>query len=376
MFSRQPAGDVALLILVVAMVLFGLLMVYSSSFIFAEERTGDGFTFIKKQLLYAVMGFGGLFFASRIPHQRWYQWAPLAVFTVLAMLVAVMIPGVGSRVGGAQRWINLGLFRFQPAELAKLVGVMFVARQLGRHQRELHDFRKGIIAPVALLLPMMALLLLQPDFGSVALLVGTSFVLMYLSGVRPLYLFGGAFGAGALGALLIATSPYRLARVMTFLDPWRDPAGKGFQVIQSMLGLHNGSLFGQGLGNGKEKLFFLPEAHNDFIFSVIGEELGFVGVAGVIVAYVLFIYRGLKISWIALNERQDRFGFYLGCGISLLLGLQAFINMGVGMGLLPTKGLTLPFISYGGSALTLNLMAIGILYSISKANRGSFYEAE
>jgi cell division protein FtsW len=358
------------------MVLFGLLMVYSSSFIFAEERTGDGFTFIKKQFLYAVMGFGGLFFASRIPHQRWYQWAPLAVFTVLAMLVAVMIPGVGSRVGGAQRWINLGLFRFQPAELAKLVGVMFVARQLVRHQRELHDFRKGIIAPVALLLPMMALLLLQPDFGSVALLVGTTFVLMYLSGVRPLFLFGGAFGAGALGALLIATSPYRLARVMTFLDPWRDPAGKGFQVIQSMLGLHNGSLFGQGLGNGKEKLFFLPEAHNDFIFSVIGEELGFVGVVGVIVAYVLFIYRGLKIAWIALNERQDRFGFYLGCGISLLLGLQAFINMGVGMGLLPTKGLTLPFISYGGSALTLNLMAIGILYSISKANRGSFYEAE
>ena len=376
MFSRQPAGDVALLILVVAMVLFGLLMVYSSSFIFAEERTGDGFTFIKKQLLYAVMGFGALFMASRIPHQRWYQWAPLAVFTVLAMLVAVMIPGVGSRVGGAQRWINLGLFRFQPAELAKLVGVMFVARQLVRHQRELHDFRKGIIAPVALLLPMMALLLLQPDFGSVALLVGTTFVLMYLSGVRPLFLFGGAFGAGALGALLIATSPYRLARVMTFLDPWRDPAGKGFQVIQSMLGLHNGSLFGQGLGNGKEKLFFLPEAHNDFIFSVIGEELGFVGVVGVITAYVLFIYRGLKISWIALNERQDRFGFYLGCGISLLLGLQAFINMGVGMGLLPTKGLTLPFISYGGSALTLNLLAIGILYSISKANRGSFYEAE
>ena len=376
MFSRQPGGDVALLILVVAMVLFGLLMVYSSSFIFAEERTGDGFTFIKKQLLYAVLGFIAFFMASRIPHQRWYQWAPLAVFTVLGMLVAVMIPGVGARVGGAQRWINLGIFRFQPAELAKLVGVMFVSRQLVRHQRELQDFRKGIIAPVALLLPMMALLLLQPDFGSVALLVGTTFILMYISGVRPLYLFGGAFGAAGLGAVLIATSPYRLARVMTFIDPWRDPAGKGFQVIQSMLGLHNGSLFGQGLGNGKEKLFFLPEAHNDFIFSVIGEELGFVGVAGVIVAYVLFIYRGLKISWNALNERQDRFGFYLGCGISLLLGLQAFINMGVGMGLLPTKGLTLPFISYGGSALTLNLMAIGILYSISKANRGSFYEAE
>ncbi|NDF13960.1 putative lipid II flippase FtsW [bacterium] len=376
MFSKQPSGDVVLLVLVVAMVLFGLLMVYSASFIFAGERTGDGFTFIKKQLLYAVMGMVALWVASRVPHQRWYQWAPVALFTVLTLLVLVMVPGIGARVGGAQRWISLGAFRFQPAELAKIVGVMFVGRQLVRHQRELYLFQKGVIAPVALLLPVMVLLLLQPDFGSAALLAGTAFVLMYVAGVRPLFLFGGLFGGIVAGTVLVVTSPYRLARVMTFLDPWRDPAGKGFQVIQSMLGLHNGSLLGQGLGNGKEKLFFLPEAHNDFIFAVIGEELGFIGVAGVIMAYILFIYRGLKISWIALDQRQDRFGFYLGSGISLLLGLQAFINMGVVMGLLPTKGLTLPFISYGGSALTLNLLAIGILYSISKANQGSFHEYE
>ncbi len=365
-----------LLVLVIAMVLFGLLMVYSASFIFAEERTGDGFTFIKKQLLYAVMGMVALWVASRVPHQRWYQWAPAALFTVLTLLVLVMVPGIGARAGGAQRWINLGAFRFQPAELAKIVGVMFVGRQLVRHQRELYRFQKGVMAPIALLIPIMVLLLLQPDFGSAALLAGTAFVLMYVAGVRPLFLFGGLFGALAAATALIVTSPYRLARVMTFLDPWRDPAGKGFQVIQSMLGLHNGSLLGQGLGNGKEKLFFLPEAHNDFIFAVIGEELGFIGVAGVIFAYILFIYRGLKISWIALDQRQDRFGFYLGSGLSLLLGLQAFINMGVVMGLLPTKGLTLPFISYGGSALTLNLLAIGILYSISKANQGSFHEYE
>ncbi len=356
-----------------AMVLFGLLMVYSSSYIFAEERTGDGYAFIRKQFLYALLGAGAFFVTSRIPHQKWYQWAPMALFSVVVMLLMVMIPGVGARVGGAQRWINLGLFRFQPAELAKMVGIMFVARQLVRHQRELHDFKKGVVSPIALLIPVMALLLLQPDFGSAVLLAGTSFILMFLAGVRSLYLFGGLFGAVAAGAILIMTSPYRMARVMTFLDPWQDPSGKGFQVIQSMLGLHNGSLLGQGLGNGKEKLFFLPEAHNDFIFAVIGEELGFVGITAVIVAYILFIYRGLKISWSALHERNDRYGFYLGCGVSLLLGLQAFINMAVVMGLLPTKGLTLPFISYGGSALTLNLAAVGILYSISKANRGSFY---
>ena len=317
-----------------------------------------------------------LFVASRVPHQRWYQWAPIALFTVLAMLVMVLVPGLGMRSGGAQRWINLGFIRFQPAEFAKLFGVMFVGRQLVRHQQELSHFRKGIIAPIALLLPVMGLLLMQPDFGSTVLLAGTTFILMFVAGVRPLYLFGGLFGAIGSGILLIVTSPYRLTRVMTFIDPWRDPAGKGFQVIQSMLGLHNGSLFGQGLGNGKEKLFFLPEAHNDFIFAVIGEELGFVGVAAVIMAYIFFIYRGLKISWDALHQRQDRFGFYLGSGISVLLGLQAFINMGVVMGLLPTKGLTLPFLSYGGSALTLNLFAIGILYSISKSNHGAFYETE
>ncbi|MBS1959728.1 MAG: putative lipid II flippase FtsW [Bdellovibrionales bacterium] len=375
-FSKQRGGDVLLIILVMAMVLFGLLMVYSASYIFAEERTGDGYSFIRKQLFYALAGFGALFVTSRIPHQKWYTWAPIALGVVLSMLILVMIPGVGARVGGAQRWINLGLFRFQPAELAKIVGVMFVGRQLVRHQRDLHDFKKGVISPVALLLPLMVLLLFQPDFGSTALLAGTTFILMFIAGVRPLYLFGGLFGGLGAAAMLVITSPYRMARVMTFIDPWRDPAGKGFQVIQSMLGLHNGSLFGQGLGNGKEKLFFLPEAHNDFIFAVIGEELGFIGIAAVICAYIFFIYRGLRISWSALQERHDRFGFYLGCGISLLLGMQAFINMGVVMGLLPTKGLTLPFISYGGSALTLNLMAIGILYSISKANKGAFYEQE
>ncbi len=371
--ANQARGDRFLLFIVLSMVLFGLLMVYSSSYIFSEERTGDGFAFIRKQFIYALIGFMAMWVSSRIPHQKWYEWAPRAIISVLIMLVLVLIPGLGSRVGGAQRWINFGFFRFQPAELAKMIGVTFVARQLVRHQKDLLDFKKGVIAPVIFLLPIMTLLLIQPDFGSTALLAGTTFALMFIAGVRPLYLFGGLFGGGIAASLLILTSEYRMARVMTFLDPWRDPAGKGFQVIQSMLGLHNGSLLGQGLGNGKEKLFFLPEAHNDFIFAVIGEELGFIGVATVIVAYIFFIYRGLKISWNSLNMRQDRFGFYLGCGITLILGLQAFINMGVVMGLLPTKGLTLPFISYGGSALTLNLFAVGILYSISKANQASHY---
>ncbi len=369
--QAKNQGDTALVVLVAVLVLFGLLMVYSSSFIFAEERTGDGFSFIKKQIVYAVLGCGAFWTASRISHQKWYQWAPIALVTIMAMLVLVLIPGLGVRVGGAQRWLNLGFVRFQPAELAKLVGVMFLARKLTRNQRELHHFKKGTVASILLLIPMMGLLLMQPDFGSTVLLAGTSIILMFLAGVRPLFLFGGLSVAAASAAVLVFTSPYRTARVMTFFDPWRDPAGKGFQVIQSMLGLHNGSLLGQGLGNGKEKLFFLPEAHNDFIFAVIGEELGFIGVAAVLFGYIFFIYRGLKISWTALQDRHDRFGFYLGSGITLMIGLQAFVNMAVVMGLLPTKGLTLPLISYGGSALVINLFAIGILYSISKSNSKS-----
>jgi len=369
--ANRASGDRFLLFTVLAMVLFGLLMVYSASFIFSEERTGDGYAFIRKQFIYACMGFAAMWVSSRVPHQKWYQWAPVAILSVIGMLMLVLIPGIGARVGGAQRWINFGFFRFQPAELAKMIGVAFVARQLARHQKDLLDFKKGVIAPITFLIPVWVLLLLQPDFGSTALLAGTTFILMFIAGVRPLFLFGGLFGGAGAAALLIVTSPYRMARVMTFIDPWRDPAGKGFQVIQSMLGLHNGSLLGQGLGNGKEKLFFLPEAHNDFIFAVIGEELGFIGVAAVILAYIFFIYRGLRISWNSLHQRQDRFGFYLGCGLTLILGLQAFINMAVVMGLLPTKGLTLPFISYGGSALTLNLFAVGILYSISKANHAA-----
>ncbi len=366
--SKQPRGDMFLLVLVVGLVLFGLLMVYSASFIYAEERTGDGFTFIKKQLVYAAIGICAFWASSRVPSHRWYQWAPFILISVIGMLAVVLIPGLGVRVGGAQRWINLGFFRFQPAELAKLVGVMFVSRKLSQNQKKLHQFKEGIVATVLLLLPVFALLLAQPDFGSTVLLAGTTFILMFIAGVQPLILFGGLFSALGLATLLVVFSPYRMARVMTFFDPWRDPAGRGFQVIQSMLGLHNGSVFGQGLGNGKEKLLFLPEAHNDFIFAVIGEELGFVGVIAVMTAFVLFIYRGLKISWLALHERHDRFAFYFGSGITLILGLQAFVNMAVVMGLLPTKGLTLPFISYGGSALTLNLFGMGILYRISKSN--------
>lgn len=341
-------------------------MVYSSSFIFAQERTGDGFSFIKKQVLFASAGFLGLAYVSRLDHRKWLDWSLYGLIAVTVMLAIVQIPGVGARVGGAQRWIRFHGIQFQPAELAKFALVLFVARQLYRKNDRLERFGSGVLAQFLLILPALALLLVQPDFGSVVMIVLAVFALMFVAGVPKKFLFG-LVGAGlAVGAALVIQAPYRLARLMTFIDPWKDPQGKGFQILQSMVGVHQGDLLGMGLGNGKEKLFYLPEAHNDFIFAVIGEELGFVGIACVTVAFLFVMFRGLKIGWMSFTQNGDRFGMYLACGITFLLSFQAFINMGVVLGLMPTKGLTLPFISYGGSALMVNLVAVGILLSISR----------
>jgi cell division protein FtsW len=282
------------------------------------------------------------------------------------LLAAVFIPGLGTRALGAQRWLHLGPINFQPGELAKFAVIIFVAHQLERKKDRLHTLAAGVLSNFILSMPAFLLLLLQPDFGTTVIIGAVIFALMFLAGVPKKYLITALLLAGIAGVMLAFGSAYRRERVMTFLDPWRDPSGKGFQILQSLLGLHNGALSGVGLGNGKEKLFFLPEAHNDFIFAVIGEELGFLGIIGVILVYIHFIYRGLRIAWNCHTQYQDLFGMLLATGITLALGIQGFVNMAVVMGLVPTKGLTLPFISYGGSAILVDLFAIGILLSIAR----------
>jgi cell division protein FtsW len=362
-----PQGiDVVLLLTIVGMVLFGLLMVYSSSFIYAQERTGDGFAFIKKQLIFSGLGFGALIAVCRIDYRRWSQWAYPTLGVACLLLGAVFIPGLGTRALGAQRWLHFGPLNFQPAEFAKFAVIIFVAHQLDRKKERLHTFTAGVLSHFILATPAFLLLLLQPDFGTTVIIVSVMFALLFLAGVPKKYLISALLLAAVAGVMLAFGSAYRRDRVMTFLDPWRDPSGKGFQILQSLLGLHNGALSGVGLGNGKEKLFYLPEAHNDFIFAVIGEELGFLGIIGVILVYLHFIYRGLRIGWNCHTQYQDLFGMLLATGITLALGLQGFVNMAVVLGLVPTKGLTLPFISYGGSSLLVDLFAIGILLSIAR----------
>lgn len=360
--------DPVLLVLTSGLVLFGLVMVYSSSFIFAQERTGDGFAFIKKQLLFAALGGLAMAFAAQIPYQNWKKWAYPVLGSAALALLLVLIPGIGAKSGGAQRWIRLPFFQFQPSEWAKFAAVVFVCRQLASKQEILGRFVPAVLSVFVLLVPVFGFLLLQPDFGSTAVITMVAFLLMFLAGVPMRYLGGVLVSGVGIGAALVLGSSYRRARLMTFLDPWTDPSGKGFQILQSFVGLHSGGVSGVGLGNGKEKLFFLPEAHNDFIFSVVGEELGFIGVSLVVAGFVVLVYRGFQVAWRCRQRSGDLFGMLLGSGITLLLGLQAFLNMAVVLGLIPTKGLALPFISYGGSALVIDLFAMGVLLSISREN--------
>jgi len=351
------------------MITFGLIMVYSASFISAQEKFGDGFAFIKKQAGFCLIGLVGMLAICRVEYVKWKAWAYPALIASFVLLALVMVPGLGASAGHAQRWIRLTGIRIQPSEFAKLGIIIFVARQLYLKQDRLHKFTAGVLSHFILPLPAFMLLLLQPDFGTTAMLALTILILIFLAGAPKKY-FAMAAGAIALAGFWLAySSPYRYARLMGFLDPWKDPGGKGFQVIQSMLGFHHGSAWGTGLGASKEKLLYLPEAHNDFIFAVIGEELGFIGVVGLILAYLIFIQRGLKIAMDCQRRYQDRFGMLLAAGITLALGLQGFVNMSVVLGLLPTKGLTLPFISYGGSALIANLLAVGVLLSIARGPR-------
>ena len=370
LWSRKVLGgdfDLGLLIIVLAMLFFGLIMVYSSSFIYAQEKTGDGLSFIRKQLIYALIGLSALWVGYRIDYRKWEKWAYPVLGFAFVLLAFVFIPGIGMKIGGARRWIHLPGFQFQPGELAKFAVIFFVARQLTQKQDRIHRLSAGVFSQFVVPLPLLILLLLQPDFGTTVIITLVTFGLMYLAGVPSLYLFSVVFSGGLVGGWLALGSAYRRTRLMTFLDPWSDPSGKGFQIIQSFVGLHNGRLWGVGLGNGKEKLLYLPEAHNDFILSVIGEELGFIGIAGVILAYTLFIYKGLTIAWNCHKQYHDRFGMLMASGITLALGIQGFVNISVALGLVPTKGLTLPLMSYGGSALIVDLFVVGVLLSVGKS---------
>ncbi|UCD86096.1 MAG: putative lipid II flippase FtsW [Deltaproteobacteria bacterium] len=348
--------DSVLLWCVLILVVFGIVMVFSSSSIYASEKLGDDYHFLKKQLVIALLGITLMVAAALANYQLWSKLVlPILIGSFLS-LILVLVPGVGNEVSGSSRWLKFAGFSLQPAEFAKLALIIYLAYSLSKKQQNIRFLPKAVVSGV-----FISLIIAQPDFGTAMILAAIVLALLFAAGLKLRHLLSGVLLSLPAIYLLIIRADYRKKRILAFLNPWKDPTNSGFQIIQSFLAFGSGGLWGMGLGRGRQKLFYLPDAHTDFIFSVIGEELGFLGVVVVLTLFLIVVLRGIKIS---LNA-PDLFGSYLALGITLMIGLQAVVNIGVSIGLLPTKGLTLPFISYGGSSLLVSLIGAGILLNIS-----------
>ncbi len=357
--------DLLLLAPVLALVALGLVMVYSASAITAQEKLGDSFHYLKRQGAAAMLGLSAMVLAMKLGYRRLARLAyPMLTLAVLG-LVLVLVPGVGTSIGGARRWIRMMGFSIQPAELAKFSWVLYLAFSLAKKRDKVATFSVGVVPHLAALSLLVGLCMAQPDFGSSIGLIFLMFALLFAAGAKLSYLVGSVLVAIPIAYHAIASSPYRMQRILAFLDPWAHRHDVGYQVAESLISIGSGGMLGLGLGDGRQKLFFLPEAHTDFIFAMIGEELGLLGVAVVIGLYGVIIWRGIR----AALSAPEPFGTYLGLGITSLVAFQAIVNMCVAMGLVPTKGLTLPFVSYGGTSLAVLMGSSGVLLSISASSR-------
>ena len=360
--ARLHVDGVALA-LVSAIVLLGLIMVTSASISIASKDGGDAFAFLERQLVLCLIGgvLATLVFCIRTEYLERMAW-PLLIIAV-ALLFVVLVPGLGHVVNGSRRWIRLLGFNFQASELARVLVLIFVASYAVRREDELRTTALGLIKPMGLLVFVALLLLAEPDFGAASVLFITGFGILFIAGARLRFVLAASvLGAGAM-ALLVMLVPYRMARVTSFLDPWADPYNSGFQLTQSLIAIGRGEWFGVGLGESVQKLFYLPEAHTDFLFAVLAEELGLVGVAVTLALFIGLVWRIFCIAQLAARANL-RFQSYLAAGFGLWLGCQSMINIGVNMGVLPTKGLTLPLMSYGRSSMIVTLAWVGLLLRV------------
>ncbi|WP_010649464.1 stage V sporulation protein E [Oceanobacillus massiliensis] len=360
---RKP--DLVLLFVVFFLLTAGIIMVYSSSYVWSEYKFDDSFYYLKRQLLFAGAGVIAMFFIMMIPYYTWKKYAKVILLVCFGLLLIVLIPGVGLVRGGAQSWIGVGAFSIQPSEFMKLGLIIFLAAIISENQKYITSFKKGFFPLIMLVFTTFGLIMLQPDLGTGMVLVLTCMIMIFAAGAKLSHFFSLA-AIGLLGfAGLIASAPYRINRITAFLNPWEDPLGDGFQIIQSLYAIGPGGLMGLGLGNSLQKYFYLPEPQTDFIFAILGEELGFIGGTAIILFFFLLLWRGIKISL----EAPDMFGRFLALGIAAMLAVQAMINISVVIGLIPVTGITLPFLSYGGSSLTLTLCSVGILLNVSIYSR-------
>ncbi len=366
--SLYPTYDRWLLLSALVLVVFGALMIYSSTSVITPALAKKGateFYYFKRHVFTIFVGLCLMFLAYTVKPSFLKKIAiPLLLFSFV-LLLFVFLPGIGVQVNGARRWIRLWPSTFQPSELVKLSMVIFLARYLSSPAFRTESFA-SFIKPLAVMVIFQAVMLMQPDFGAAMSLAFLAIAMLFLSGTRLRYIISLAFLALPMLIMLIK-EPYRLRRVTSFMDPWKDPLGSGFQLVQSFIAFGSGGITGVGIGSSKQKLSYLPESHTDFIFSIIGEEFGFIGVSVIVALFVVIFFRGFSLA----NRTQDKFTYYLAVGLSLMISVQALVNFAVATGLVPTKGLPLPFISYGGSSLLMNMAAIGILLKIS---RGKDYQ--
>ncbi len=361
--------DPVLLTVFISLLTIGVIMVASSSISIADRNFSNPFYYFQRQLVFVVLGIVAALTVFKIRLVQWEKSGVALLIFALFLLVLVLIPGVGKTVNGSTRWLPLGVFNLQVSELVKLFLVIYVAGYLVRHGDAVRRSLWGFLKPMMMVGFAGLLLLIEPDFGATVVIMGTVLGMTFLAGARFIQFisFVSLFVCAAL--MLVVTSPYRMQRLTSFANPWADPFDSGFQLTQSLIAIGTGGWFGTGLGGSVQKLFYLPESHTDFLFAVLSEELGFVGVAIVIILFSMLFFRSLKIASQA-EAAGNYFAAYMAYGIGIWLSMQAFINMGVNVGLLPTKGLTLPLMSYGGSSLIVCCMAIGLLMRIQFETRG------
>ncbi len=363
MKARRFQIDRPLLVTTLLLLGIGLVMVFSASANMSEQRYGSAYLFVRKQILWDILGAGAMMVCMRTDYHRWQKYAMWLLGVSFVLLAAVLV--VGPVVKGARRWIPLGFMNFQPSEIAKLAIIIWISDFLDRHRSQMADFRRGFMPPMVMLGFTCVLILKEPDLGTPMLLATTGLVMLFLAGARLMHILSLA-GLSMLPLYYeLFHVGYRYRRLMAFLNPWADASGAGYQLTQSLLAFGSGGLFGKGLGASQLKLLSLPDPHTDFIFPVIGEELGFIGALGVV---LLFVFWGLR-GWQVAKKAPDLFGQLLAAGITCWVLIQATINMGVSCGLLPTKGLPLPFVSFGGSSLLITMVAVGILLNISARAR-------
>ena len=352
--------NISLFISSIILSLFGLLMVYSSSSVWSEFKYGDAFKYVKSQGVFLIVGIFFMYIVSKIDYKKYFKYSS-KIFTVCITLI-ILVLLVGTERNGSKSWFGIGSFGIQPSEFMKLSMMIFTSKYLYNNKKNISNIKKGVIPILLLTLIIFALIMLQPDFGTGVILVMGVIGLLFVGGVDlKFFVKIGIFGVLGIVGLIIA-APYRLKRILSFLNPWNDPLGSGFQIIQSLYAIGPGGLFGFGLGGSRQKHFYLPEPQTDFIFSIISEEFGFLGIIIVSTLFCFIIYQSIKIAL----KCNDLFGKYLSFGIIFMISFQAILNLSVVIGLIPVTGVTLPFLSYGGSSLLITLIEMGIILNISR----------